>query len=102
MRRAVLAVLLCATAAPAAAQRFVIGPAGVLLGDYREVSNDLRYGVSGFGGSAILTLGRFAAEASIASLSYDPGGTAAESFDATQFEATCAIACCPGRASNWG
>lgn len=88
MRRAVLVAVLCATAAPAAAQRFVVGPSGFLLGDYREVSNDLRYGVSGFGGAAVLTLGRFAAEASFASLSYEPRplGTASEPFDATQFD----------------
>ncbi len=88
MRRAVLVLLLLGAAAvPLGAQRFVFGLAGV-GGDYREASNDLRYDVSGLGGTALLTLGRFAAEATIAGLKYEPdeGGTAAQDFDATQFD----------------
>lgn len=87
MRRALAVLLLGVMTTPLAAQRFVIGLAAA-GGDYREVSNDLRYGASGVGGSAVLTLGRFAAEASVMSLSYEPdeGGTAAEAFDATQFD----------------
>lgn len=86
MRRALLAAVLCATVPPAAAQRLVLGPAVVFLGDYREASNNLRYDVSGFGGTAILVLGRFAAEAAVSTLSYEPRGGAAEPFDAAQFD----------------
>jgi hypothetical protein len=87
VRRALPVVLLALAAAPLAAQRFVFGLAGA-FGDYREVSNDLRFTAHGIGGSAVLTLGRFAAEASLTSLSYDPheSGTAADPFKATQFD----------------
>jgi len=87
MRRAVLVLLLGAAAAPLPAQRFVFGLAGV-GGDYREATNDLRYDVSGLGGTAVLTLGRFAAEAAVMGLTYEPNqsGTAADKFEATQFD----------------
>jgi hypothetical protein len=88
VRPAVLILLvLVAAAAPLAAQRFVFGLAGV-GGDYREATNDLRYDVSGLAGTALLTLGRFAAEATVSGLSYDPdeSGTAAERFEAAQFD----------------
>ena len=90
MRRAVpvlLLLLLGAAAAPLAAQRLVIGLAGV-LGDYREATNDLRFDVSGIGGNAVLTLGRFAAEAAVTALSYEPSGgrAPADSFETVQFD----------------
>lgn len=87
MRRAVLVLLLGAAATPLAAQRFVFGLAGV-GGDYREATNDLRYDVSGLGATAVLTLGRFAAEAAVMGLTYEPkqSGTAADKFEATQFD----------------
>ena len=87
MRRAVLVLLLGAAAAPLAAQRFVFGLAGV-GGDYREATNDLRYDVTGLGATALLTLGRFQAEAAVMGLTYEPdtGGTAADKFEATQFD----------------
>ena len=87
MRRAVLVLLLGATAAPLAAQRFVFGLAAV-GGDYREATNDLRYDVTGISGTALLTLGRFAAEAVLSGLTYKPdtGGTAVDQFEATQFD----------------
>ena len=87
MRPAVLVLLLGAAAGPLAAQRFVFGLAGV-GGDYREATNDLRYDVSGIAGTALLTLGRFAAEATVSGLAYEPdeSGTAAERFEAAQFD----------------
>lgn len=88
MRPAVLALLLLgAPAMPLAAQRFVLGLAGV-GGDYRESTNDLRYDVSGIGATALLMLGRFAAEATVTGLTYKPDqtGTAADEFEATQFD----------------
>ena len=72
---------------PAAAQRFVLGVAGV-GGDYREATNNLRYDVAGLGVSGLLMLGRFAAEAAVTGLTYTPdeGGTATAEFSATQFD----------------
>jgi hypothetical protein len=80
-------LLLCAAVAPLGAQRFVFGIAGV-GGEYREATNELRYDVTGIGGTALLTLGRFAAEATVTGLRYEPdeSGTAAQEFEATQFD----------------
>jgi hypothetical protein len=90
--RASRAVVLWAAAAamvapPALAQRLTIGVAGA-GGDYREASNDLRYEVSGLGGTAALTVGGFAAEGTALALTYRPAGgsAAAEEFKATQFD----------------
>ncbi len=90
MRRALATLLLsAAAAAPAAlaAQRLTIGIAGT-GGDYREISNALRYEVSGIAGAAVLTVGGFAAEGAVMGLTYRPaaGSAAAEEFTATQFD----------------
>ena len=88
MRRALALVVLCAAAAgPLGAQRFVLGIAAA-GGDYREISNDLRYRVSGIAGSAATTLGRFSAEFVVSALNHEPydKSVAAKEFKATQFD----------------
>lgn len=88
MRRALVAWLLVgAMPATLGAQRLVLGIAGA-GGNYREISNDLRYRASGIAGSALVTVGRFAAEAAVAGLTYTPSeaGAAAEEFQAVQVD----------------
>lgn len=87
MRRAIAVLVLLAGPVPIAAQRLVVGPYGV-VGDYREVTNDLRYDVAGLGASGVLMLDRFAAELAVTWLNYTPDqdGTAAEQFQATQVD----------------
>lgn len=88
MRRALVAAVLVGLApATLCGQRLVLGIAGV-GGNYREITNDLRYRVSGLGGSAQVTVGRLAAEAVVAGLTYTPsaGGTAAQEFQAVQVD----------------
>jgi len=71
---------------PVVAQRFVIGVAGA-GGDYREVSNDLRYRVSGLGATAMFAAGRVAAEVSATGLTYAADGpNATDDFKAVQFD----------------
>jgi len=71
---------------PLTAQRFVIGVAGA-GGDYREVSNDLRYRVSGVGAMAMFAAGRVAAEVSATGLTYTADGpNATRDFKAVQFD----------------
>lgn len=87
MRRGLaIVLLLAAVPIPVAAQRLVIGLSGA-GGDYREVSNDLRYRMSGLGGAATFAAGRFAAEVSATALTYTAdGANASEDFKATQFD----------------
>lgn len=87
MRRALALVLLVVAVSPAAAQRFVIGLAGA-GGDYREVSNDLRYRLSGVSGSVLFDAGRFAGELVVTGLTYEPddAGGATATFKAAQFD----------------
>ncbi len=89
MRRAiVLAGLLLVSGATARAQTVSLGVHGA-LGDYREVSSNLRY--RGFGGGLSLWLSayRFSAEATATRVSYDPrdDNSGLSSFDATQIDA---------------
>jgi hypothetical protein len=94
-------LLLGAAAPPLAAQRFVFGLAGV-GGDYREATNDLR-DVSGLAGTALLTLGRFTAEATVSGLAYEPDEAAPRPSGSRRRSstATCATAWCGGPASSW-
>ncbi|HEY6109013.1 MAG TPA: hypothetical protein VIV56_08930, partial [Gemmatimonadales bacterium] len=74
MNRALVVTLAFAAASaptPARAQAFLLGVHGA-LGDYREVSSNLRYGGAGFGGSLALHVGRFSAEGVVTRVSYNP------------------------------
>lgn len=89
MNRALAVTLaLAAAGAPARAQTFLIGVHGA-LGDYREVTSNLRYGGEGFGGSLALRVGRFSAEGAVTRVSYNPHDDNAglESFKSTQIDA---------------
>lgn len=88
MRPIAAAVLLLSVGPlPLSGQRLVLGIAGA-GGGYREISNSLRYRASGVSGSAQVAVGRFAAEAAVAGLTYTPseGGTAAQEFQAVQVD----------------
>jgi hypothetical protein len=89
MNRALLVTLgLAAAGTPACAQTLQLGVHGG-LGDYREVSSNLRYDGTGFGGSLTLHVGRFSAEGTVTRLSYDPhnGSAGLERFKSTQIDA---------------
>lgn len=104
MNRAFVATLaLAAAAAPARAQTFLIGVHGA-LGDYREVSSNLRYGGAGFGGSLALRVGRLSAEGSVTRVSYDPHDNNAglESFKSTQIDARFGVDISGGLAAEIG
>jgi hypothetical protein len=80
--------VLALVSAPAAAQIVSLGVQGA-LGDYREVSSNLRY--RGFGGGATVWLqyNRFSAEGSVSRVNYDPRdkNSGLTSFKATQLDA---------------
>jgi hypothetical protein len=84
----VLSGLLAAAAGSARAQTVLLGVHGA-LGDYREVSSNLRYRGGGVGGSLAFHVGRFSAEGALTRVSYDPRDKSAGlgSFKATQIDA---------------
>jgi hypothetical protein len=89
MNRALVVTLALTTAsAPARAQTVLLGVHGA-LGDYREVSSNLRYTGAGFGGSLALRVGRLSAEGIVARVSYNPrdGNAGLEDFKSTQIDA---------------
>lgn len=75
-------------AGESAAQAVTVGVHGA-LGDYREVSQNLRYRGAGFGASLGLRFHKLSAEASVTRLSYDPRDKSSglSSFTGTQFDA---------------
>ncbi len=89
MRRAILlSALLLVGGATARAQTVSLGVHGA-LGDYREVSSNLRYRGAGGGLALWLRLYRFSAEAAATRVSYDPrdDNSGLTSFKATQIDA---------------
>lgn len=89
MRRAIiLSGLLLVGGASARAQTVSLGVHGA-LGDYREVSSNLRYRGAGGGLSLWLRVYRFSAEATATRVSYDPrdDNSGLTSFEATQIDA---------------
>lgn len=72
MKRALVVTLaLAAAGASVRAQTVLLGMHGA-LGDYREVSSNLRYTGEGFGGSLALRVGRLSAEGIVTRVSYNP------------------------------
>ena len=89
MRRAlILSALLLVGGATARAQTVSLGLHGA-LGDYREVSSNLRYRGAGGGLALWVRLYRFSAEAAATRVSYDPrdNNSGLTSFKATQIDA---------------
>ncbi|HMA46931.1 MAG TPA: hypothetical protein VKP11_07000, partial [Frankiaceae bacterium] len=89
MNRALVVTLaLAAAGASARAQTVLLGVHGA-LGDYREVSSNLRHGGGGFGGSLALRVGRLSAEGIVTRVSYTPHDDTAglPSFKSTQLDA---------------
>ena len=90
MTRAILlnGLLALAGAAAAPAQTLSLGVQGA-LGDYREVSSNLRYLGVGAGGTVWLRVHRLSVEGSASSISYDPRDSTAglDSFKAVQLDA---------------
>ena len=89
MNRALVVTLaLAAAGASARAQTVLLGVHGA-LGDYREVSSNLRYGGAGFGGSLGLRVGRLSAEGILTRISFTPHDKNAglEDFTSTQIDA---------------
>jgi hypothetical protein len=82
----VLTGLLAATGGSARAQTVLLGVQGA-LGDYREVTSNLRYRGSGVGGSLALHVGRISAEGVVTRVSYDPRDPGHASFKSTQIDA---------------
>jgi hypothetical protein len=96
-RALLLTVALSALATSAAlAQRFTIGPQGVMA-DYREVDAGLRYSGYGYGGTAALQWRKLAAEVAVIRLDLDPtdGSSATMGFKATQVDAWVGYAVSP-------
>ena len=87
-RAIVLTGLLLVSGAAARAQTVSLGVQGA-LGDYREVSSNLRYRGAGGGLSLWLRVHRLSAEATATRVSYDPrdAGSGLTSFKATQIDA---------------
>ena len=87
-RVVVLTGLLAATGASAQAQTVLLGVQGA-LGDYREVSSNLRYRGGGVGGSLGLQFGRFSAEGAVTRISYAPrdDNSGLADFKSTQIDA---------------
>lgn len=89
MKRVVLLTgLLAGAGVSARAQTVLLGVQGA-LGDYREVSTNLRYSGGGIGGSLTLRVGRLSAEGALTRLNYDPrdASAALAKFTATQIDA---------------
>ena len=80
--------VLALVSAPAAAQIVSLGVQGA-LGDYREVSSNLRYRGLGGGATVWLQYKRFSVEGSVSRVSYDPRdkNSGLTSFKATQLDA---------------
>ena len=87
-RATVLTGLLLVGGATARAQTVSLGVQGA-LGDYREVSSNLRYRGAGGGLSLWLRVQRLSAEATATRVSYDPRdkNSGLTSFEATQLDA---------------
>jgi len=87
-REIVLTALLLVGGGAARAQTVSLGVQGA-LGDYREVSSNLRYSGKGGGLSLWLRVHRLSAEASATRVSYDPrdDNRGLTSFEATQIDA---------------
>jgi len=87
-RAIVLTGLLLVGGAAARAQTVSLGVQGA-LGDYREVSSNLRYRGAGGGLSLWLRVQRLSAEATATRVSYDPrdNNSGLTSFEATQIDA---------------
>jgi hypothetical protein len=87
-RAIVLTGLLLVGGAAARAQTVSLGVQGA-LGDYREVSSNLRYRGAGGGLSLWLRVRKLSAEATATRVSYDPrdGNSGLTSFEATQIDA---------------
>ncbi len=88
MKRALIAVALCAFAAPASAQFVNVGVQGVFA-DYRELGPGLSYNGGGLGGIAELNWHKFSGDFQIAKINYNPssGSAATDKFTSTQFDA---------------
>ncbi|MGH7569236.1 MAG: hypothetical protein ACREL9_09735 [Gemmatimonadales bacterium] len=71
-----------------AAQRVAVGPQ-LVIGDYREVSADLRYQGTGVGAAATVRWKKFSADVAYASVSFSASNESAsrEDFTAKQFDA---------------
>jgi hypothetical protein len=99
----VLTSLLAATGVSARAQTVLLGVHGA-LGDYREVSSNLRFHGSGVGGSLALRFGRFSAEGGLTRVSYDPrdGNAGLASFKSTQIDARLGVDVASGLTAEVG
>jgi hypothetical protein len=99
----VLTSLLAATGVSARAQTVLLGVHGA-LGDYREVSPNLRFRGTGIGGSLALRVGRFSAEGAVTRMSYDPrdktGGDS--SFHSSQIDARLGVDVAAGLTAEVG
>ena len=103
MSRVLAVTLALAAASSARAQTVTLGVHGA-LGDYREVSSNLRYSGGGFGGSLALRVGRFSAEGVVTRVSYSPHEKSAglESFKATQIDGRFGVDVAGGVAAEVG
>lgn len=104
MNRALVVTLaLAAAGASARAQTVLLGVHGA-LGDYREVSSNLRYGGGGFGGSLALHVGRLSAEGIVTRISFTPHdkNTSLQDFKSTQIDARFGVDIAGGLAAEAG
>lgn len=103
IRALVVTLALAAAGASARAQTVLLGVHGA-LGDYREVSSNLRYGGGGFGGSLALRVGRLSAEGIVTQVSFNPHdkNTGLEDFTSTQIDARFGIDIAGGLAAEVG
>jgi hypothetical protein len=102
-RVVMLTGLLAASGAAARAQTVLLGVQGA-LGDYREVSSNLRYRGGGVGGSLTLQVGRFSAEGALTRISYDPRDKTSglASFKSTQIDARLGVDVASGLTAEVG
>lgn len=104
MNRPLVVLLgLAAAGSPVRAQTFSLGLHGA-LGDYREVSSNLRYQGGGFGGSLALHVGRFSAEGAVTRVSYTPHDRNAglEGFKSTQIDGRFGVDIAGGLTAEFG
>lgn len=96
-------VLAVAAVSPAASQLVSLGVQGA-LGDYREVSSNLRYRGAGGGATVWLHYSRFSAEGSFSRVSYDPRdkNSGLTSFKATELDVRVGIELAAGFAAEVG
>lgn len=102
-RTLVVTLALAAAGASAPAQTVLLGVHGA-LGDYREVSSNLRYGGGGYGGSLALHVGRLSAEGIVTRISFNPHDKSAglTDFKSTQIDAWFGVDIAGGLAAEAG